>query len=286
MLTVGVPVFNAERFLERCLTNLCAEDFDFRILIADNASTDKTGEIAQAFALKDNRIRYIRHESNIGGGKNFLFLLDAADTELFAWRAYDDISTLGYFQRLSEALERQPQCNLAVGSLNYEVEQGTTPAWHTVIDALPADPGQRRNKLLTIAEVTWFYGVFRRRNLLNRYVAAQNAYDFVWSFDPLVLLPFVLEASVCTVPSVVFTQYVCGGSAASYRPKGVIASSRLISQFWRYGFSIADEISTSLPQRIRLKTDVIRYTNKYGLKYSRVVKRALLWPYYRLTDRL
>ena len=286
MLTVGVPVYNAERFLERCLTNLCAEDLDYRILIADNASTDRTEEIARAFAQTDGRIRYFRHDSNIGGGKNFLFLLTTADTELFAWRAYDDMSSAGYFKRLSEALATHPQCNLAVGNLKYEVEEGTLPPMQVVPDSLPAVANQRRDQLLSIAEVTWFYGVFRRNNLLKRYVAALDAYDFVWSFDPLVLLPFLLEASVWTDPSVVFTQYVCGGSAARYRPKGVIANSRLVSQFWRYGFSVANDLTPALGQRIRLYADVVRYTNKYGTKYSRIAKRALLWPYYRLTDRL
>ena len=286
MLTVGVPVYNAERFLERCLTNLCAEDLDYRIVIADNASNDRTEEISRTFAQSDSRIRYIRHETNIGGGKNFLYLLNTADTELFAWRAYDDLSSQGYFKRLSEALETHPQCNLAVGSLNYEVEQGTLPALQVVPATLPTDARQRRKMLLSIAEVTWFYGVFRRENLLKRYVAAQDTYDYIWSFDPVVLLPFLLEGSVWTDPNVVFTQYVCGGSAARYRPKGVIANSRLVTQFWRYGFSAADELTPSLGQRLGLYADVIRYTNKYGLKYSRVIKRALLWPYYRLTDQL
>ena len=279
-------MYNAERFLERCLTNLCAEEFDYRILISDNASTDSTGDIAQAFARADSRIRYIRHDSNIGGVANFLYLLNAADTELFAWRAYDDFSSPGYFKRLSGALETHAQCNLAVGSLKYEVEEGTLPPMQVVADVLPTDASHRRKLLLAIAEVTWFYGVFRRDILLKRYITAQSTYHYLWSFDPLVLLPFLLETSVWTDPSVVFTQYVSGGSAARYRPKGVIANSRLIAQFWRYGFSVANELSTSPGQRLQLYAEVVRYTNKYGMKYSRILKRALLWPYYRITGQL
>ena len=286
MLTVGVPVYNAARFLERCLGNLCAEDLDYRIVISDNASTDQTGEIAQAFARADKRIRYIRHDSNLGAWGNFEFLLENAGTELFAWRAYDDISSPGFFQTLAAALDAQPQRHLAVGSLAYEDEQGTPPAPQAIPAELPADPAQRRALLLRLTEVTWIYGVFRRAELCRRYAAARRAYDYAWSFDPLVLLPFVLEASVVTEPAVTFTQYVCGGSAARYRPKGVIACSRLVSQFCRHGFAIANEMTTSPGERLRLYADVLRYSNSHGLKFSRIAKRALMWPYYRLRDRL
>lgn len=286
MLTVGVPVYNGERFLERCLRNLCAEDLDYRIVISDNASTDKTEEIARAFARQDQRIRYIRQESNIGGLANFQYVLDVANTGLFAWRAYDDLSSPGFFKALSAALDAHPTCNLAVGSLQYEPESGKAPPMQRVPAELPADPAQRRKLLMNIAEVTWFYGVFRRAQLRMRYLNARNAYDYVWSVDPLVLLPFLLEGSVITAPDVVFTQYVCDASAASYRPKGVIASSRLVLQFCRHGFAIANEIPAPPIQRIQLYADVIRYTNRYGLKFSRIAKRALFWPYYKLTNRL
>jgi len=51
---------------------------------------------------------------------------------------------------------------------------------------------------------------------------------------------------------------VCGGSAASYRPKGVIACSRLVSQFCRHGFAIANEVADSPGERLRLYADVLR----------------------------
>ncbi|KAB2640280.1 MAG: glycosyltransferase family 2 protein [Verrucomicrobia bacterium] len=286
MLTVGVPVYNAQHLLERCLKNLCAEDLDYRIVISDNASTDKTEEIARAFVHSDSRVRYIRHESNMGAGNNFLFLLNSADTELFAWRAYDDLSSPGYFRSLTQALRENPQSNLAVGGLHYEVTQGQPLPIQPVPDVLPVELARRRKVLLKIAEVTWFYGVFRRGALRKRFVDAQAAYSYVWSLDPLVILPFLLEGSVVTDSSVTFTQYVCGGSAASYRPKGVIACSRLVSQFCRHGFAIANEMATSPGERLRLYADVLRYSNSHGLKFSRIAKRAMLWPYYRLRDRL
>ncbi len=286
LLTVGVPVYNAGRFLERCLRNLCEEDLDYRIVVSDNASTDETAEICREFAKTDPRIQYVRHEANMGAEKNFRYLLETADTELFAWRACDDLSSPGFFKRLADGLAGHPSCNLAVGNLTYEVEEGTLPPDHDVPGMLPVDHKERRKLLLDSAEVTWFYGVFRRKVLLQRYIDARKAYDYVWSFDPLLILPFLLEGSVFTDPSVTFTQYVCGGSAARYRPKGVIASSQLVLRFCRHGFAVVDGMASMPGQRIKLYADVVRYTNKYGLKFSRIFKRAIFWPYYRLANRL
>jgi hypothetical protein len=40
----------------------------FELIISDNASTDRTGEIAQAYANRDDRIRYYRSEKNMVAG--------------------------------------------------------------------------------------------------------------------------------------------------------------------------------------------------------------------------
>jgi glycosyltransferase involved in cell wall biosynthesis len=287
MLTVGVPVYNAEKFIARCLENLCEEDLDYRIVISDNASTDKTEEICREFAARDARIRYIRQESNIGVEPNFSSLLKNADTELFAWRAYDDLSSPGYFKTLATGLENNKQCHLAVGSLGYESDDGgAVPSIRPVPATLPSDAAQCRKLLLRIAEVNWFYGVFRRDVLLKRYIDAKKTYHFVWSFDPLLILPFLLEGSVYTDPGVCFTQYICDGSASRYRPRGVIGPARLASQFCRHGFSVADELATSFGHKISLYKDVVLYANSHGGKFSRIAKRALFWPYYRLANRL
>jgi cellulose synthase/poly-beta-1,6-N-acetylglucosamine synthase-like glycosyltransferase len=47
-VSVIVPTFNEEKFLRNCLLSLKKQDFkDFEIIVVDNNSTDKTGEIAK-----------------------------------------------------------------------------------------------------------------------------------------------------------------------------------------------------------------------------------------------
>ena len=62
MLTVGMPVYNADSFLAKSLDSILSQTFtDFELLISDNASTDRTEEICQEYASRDKRIRYFRN---------------------------------------------------------------------------------------------------------------------------------------------------------------------------------------------------------------------------------
>ncbi len=67
LVTIGMPVYNEERFLERALETLLSQDYEnIRILISDNASTDETGEIGTRVARADERITYSGADHNIG----------------------------------------------------------------------------------------------------------------------------------------------------------------------------------------------------------------------------
>lgn len=92
VVTVGIPVFNGDKFLHKRLDSILSQSFkNFQIIISDNASQDKTQEICEEYARKDSRILYTRQESNMGALKNFQFVLDNAESEFFVWAAVDDI---------------------------------------------------------------------------------------------------------------------------------------------------------------------------------------------------
>ena len=72
LVTIGVPVYNGERFLEQCLDSLLSQTYrDFVLVISDNASTDRTQEICGRYAKADPRVRYHRNPVNIGLYGNF-----------------------------------------------------------------------------------------------------------------------------------------------------------------------------------------------------------------------
>ena len=58
-VSIGMPVFNSEKYLEAAIDSVLAQTYtNFELIISDNASTDQTPEICRAYATKDRRIRY------------------------------------------------------------------------------------------------------------------------------------------------------------------------------------------------------------------------------------
>lgn len=65
-ISVIVPVYKAEAYLHRCVDSLLAQTFqDFEILLVDDGSPDKSGEICDEYARKDKRVR-VFHKENGG----------------------------------------------------------------------------------------------------------------------------------------------------------------------------------------------------------------------------
>src|SRR4051812_40201078 len=92
-VTIGMPVFNGARFLERAIDTTLSQDFtDFELVISDNASTDATEDICRSYLARDPRIRYERLPQNRGAAWNFGNVLVRADpsSRYFKWSAADD----------------------------------------------------------------------------------------------------------------------------------------------------------------------------------------------------
>ncbi len=105
-VTVGIPVHDGERYLPAALAALVDQDFgDFAAVVADNASTDATEEIARELAARDPRFTYVRHNTNLGGARNCNWLLEHARTPLFAWAYHDDVRDPAWLRRSVEVLD-------------------------------------------------------------------------------------------------------------------------------------------------------------------------------------
>ena len=105
-VTLGVPVYNGERYLGQALDSLMAQDYDdLEIVISDNASTDATQDICRAAALADDRIRYERQSVNKGGVWNVNHLVHIARGRDFKWAYYDDVVRPGFVAACVDALD-------------------------------------------------------------------------------------------------------------------------------------------------------------------------------------
>ncbi|MCL1594636.1 MAG: glycosyltransferase [Actinomycetia bacterium] len=98
-LTVGLPVYNGERYLSGSLDSILGQSYsDFHLIISDNASVDSTRDICEEYASRDERITYIRQKKNMGGAWNFNTVVHHAASPLFKWISHDDLTGEGFLE--------------------------------------------------------------------------------------------------------------------------------------------------------------------------------------------
>ena len=113
-LTIGLPVYNGEKYIAESLEALLGQSFtDFELIISDNASTDSTGEICRRYEDQDSRVRYFRQSRNIGLSPNHNFVAERARGELFKWASNDDLYARDLLERCIDALDKYPDIVLA-----------------------------------------------------------------------------------------------------------------------------------------------------------------------------
>lgn len=90
MISVIVPVYNAEKYLERCLQSILEQSYkEFEVVLINDGSTDNSIRIAKEFAHRDQRIKIIE-QKNAGPAKARNRGIEAASGEYIAFVDADD----------------------------------------------------------------------------------------------------------------------------------------------------------------------------------------------------
>ena len=108
-VTIGLPVYNSERYLSESLDSLLGQTYrDFILIINDNASTDGTAEICQRYVEADPRIRYFRNDINIGNPRNFNRVFELTTTPYLKWSTADDYWAPTFLEKAIKVMEQDP----------------------------------------------------------------------------------------------------------------------------------------------------------------------------------
>lgn len=209
-VSIGMPVFNGERYLEEALESILDQTFDdFELVISDNASTDRTGDICRAYAERDVRIRYFRMAQNQGVIQNFNAVFRLSTGEYFKWAAADDVCGRDYFRRAVDVLDGDPSVVLVWARTVGIDEQGDrVPLPYEVSDLNSAesvfalDPAVRFRRLLR--NIWWvdgpFYGVMRSRALAD----TRRLHPRHMSGDQILLTELSLKGRFYELPDELF----------------------------------------------------------------------------------
>jgi len=118
LISVLMPVYNADQFLEHCLSCLMAQTLtDFEVIAVDDGSTDNSGRILDEWAAKDERIR-VYHQTNSGSASCRNETLRYPEGNYIAWVDADDYVHPHYLAYLYEMILRN---NTAIAMCRGEV---------------------------------------------------------------------------------------------------------------------------------------------------------------------
>lgn len=106
-VSVIIPAYNCERFIEKSISSVLEQSFsDFELIIVDDASTDHTTEILKHYQELDRRIRVIRQDTNIGVARSRNTGFDHCRGRLIALLDADDYWHRDKLKRQVEAQEK------------------------------------------------------------------------------------------------------------------------------------------------------------------------------------
>ena len=92
LVTIGLPVYNGEKFLRQALDSALAQDYgNLEFVLINNASTDGTANICEEYAARDQRIRYESFDQLVIAPENFYRAVKAATGKYFTWLSHDDL---------------------------------------------------------------------------------------------------------------------------------------------------------------------------------------------------
>lgn len=261
-VSVGLPVWNGEKYLGLALDSILQQDYtDFELIISDNASTDATQNICREYAAKDPRIRYYRNDKNIGASGNFNRVFELAQGEFFHWAAHDDVNLPGLLRRCIEVIDQAPATVVLVAPKSETVdENGNITDIHVEsLDTRRPRPHHRMQDVLRkVFWATALFGLFRtdalrRTHLIQPFFAADN----------VLLVEIALIGEIWELPETLFQRRLHSGMSTS------------ANQHWR------DLQKWFDPSQKGLKR-FVPPTPRLGLEFVRVITSAQLPPRERL----
>ena len=226
MITVGIPVYNGEQYIQKAINSVLAQSYtNFELIVSDNASTDSTEEICKEFVRNDSRIRYVKQKINKGTDFNFSFVLSKARSKYFVWLAADDYWEPTFLEKNAIVLESD---NSIVGSIglvkfygikNFHVKKnlvykiknkmkrGSNDEYKKYEHVRPVfgDYKKKASTYLRFDQSSFVYGLFRTEKLKNRMISVNQA-----GWDLILILNLLKDGNLHVINKVLLHRFVSG----------------------------------------------------------------------------
>jgi glycosyltransferase involved in cell wall biosynthesis len=203
-VSIGLPVYNGERYLRLAIDSLLAQTFtDFELVISDNASSDASEAICREYAARDPRVRYYRNARNIGGSRNHNRVVELSVGEYFVMGAHDDLREPDYLRSTVEVLDADPSCVICFTRTRWiDEEGGPLPARPFDLRVDDPDPVVRFRELIRMDHMLDpTYGLMRAAILKRTPLEGQYA-----DCDRVELAELALYGRFVQLPEVLFSR--------------------------------------------------------------------------------
>lgn len=191
-ISIIVPIYNSERYLEKCLSSIKNQTFkNFNVIMIDDDSDDRSGEIAKGFCNSDSRFIY-KKLSRGGVARARNEGLKLADGEYIAFVDSDDTVEPEY---LSELLSAAVKNKCKISSCNYSVIR--------FIGKERAFPVKLRKLKSGV-----YSSVFFLRHVISDWDVRSYLWNKLWHrslfFNNNITFPIMLFEDIATVPRLAY----------------------------------------------------------------------------------
>lgn len=173
---VMIPFYGSVDLLKEAVNSVLAQtDPDWRLVVIDDVYPDET--VGQWFAgLEDERVTYLRNETNLGSNGNFRKCVDLAENELVVIMGCDDVLMPHYVEWLKSAAEKNPQGSIFQPGVVVIDETGAES--NTLVEKMKAVYRPNASTVLTgedfavsLLRGNWLYfpSIGWRKEVLDRY---------------------------------------------------------------------------------------------------------------------
>lgn len=202
LVSIGMPVYNGEKFLQQALDSTLAQTYpNFELIISDNHSNDRTEAICLEYAARDLRIKFERNERNLGAARNYNLVLGRATGKYFRWASSDDLFAPDSLEKCVEMLESHSEAVLCYPKTVLIDDLGKTIGVHNEnLDLRSSDVRDRFVQALAKAGLgNVIYGlirseVLRQTGLMGNYPGA----------DVVLIQELTLYGQFIEIPSTYF----------------------------------------------------------------------------------
>ena len=136
LVTIGIPVLNGERSIAAALDDFLDQSYpNWKLVVCDNASDDRTADIVEAYAQRDARIHLKRHSERVPVFHSFIRALNIAEGDYFMFAPADDRHYRTFLEKTVAALEDDPSAAAACSKVAF-VNEGHFDGISTGTEAL------------------------------------------------------------------------------------------------------------------------------------------------------